>query len=119
MGAFSDSMTSLVSSLLTQFGEAVVISRNVMGDYDPSSGEAPIISTTTFSGFAVPEDYKASEIDGTLIIEGDSKLTLNQTSTAPQNGDAIVLGSETFRVISVSKYRAQGDTIAYELQVRK
>lgn len=64
--------------------------RQGAGVYDPATGE--VASTASqYSGRGIFASYKAQDIDGTLILSSDVKLTALQieVTDAPQVGDKI------------------------------
>lgn len=86
----------------------------------PSSGNAIIPSIPTqhaCKGFI--DDYKDSEIDGTIVRKGDRKVTLLGASitpsVAPKTNDQVSIEGDTYDVQEVTRDPA-GAT--YELQVR-
>lgn len=58
--------------------------------YDPASGEV-IATATTYTGRGIFANYSARDIDGTLILSSDVKLTALQieVTDAPKAGDKI------------------------------
>lgn len=65
-------------------------SRQGAGVYNPATGEVES-TITTYTGRGIFAGYKAQEIDGTLILSSDEKLTALQSETtdAPQVGDTV------------------------------
>lgn len=118
MTAFSNEMAAVALELLTEFGEVVSFTREVKGAYDPDTLSIPTLSTITFSGYSVPVNYGAGEIDREIIQQSDIKLYVNAMSTIPEIGDTVLLNSVSYRVLNVIKYRVSGSTVLYELQVR-
>lgn len=118
MSAFSDQMSELALGLLTEFGEAVSFTNTTEGAYNPSTGSTASGSDVVFAGFGSPQDYDASEIDGTTIQQGDVRLYVNATSQAPETGDAVTLDSRVYRVLQVRRYALNSENVLYELQIR-
>lgn len=58
--------------------------------YDPAAGEV-ITTTTNYTGRGIFANYSARDIDGTLILSSDVKLTALQieVTDAPKVGDKI------------------------------
>jgi len=65
--------------------------RSVAGAYNPATGKVEAATTLTYTGRGVFADYSARDIDGTLILTSDVKLTALQAevTTAPKVGDKI------------------------------
>ena len=64
--------------------------RTVAGTYDPATGSVGS-TASTYTGRGIFADYQAKDIDGTLILSSDAKLTALQAevTTAPKVGDKI------------------------------
>lgn len=118
MTAFSSAMQSLATNLITQFGQSVTFTREAYGSYNIEEGQVESSSTTTFTGVAVPVDYAANEIDGTVIQSGDIKATVALTTSPPQPGDQVALGGTNYRVMNVMTTKVSGDDIIYDIQLR-
>lgn len=77
----------------------------------------PTTTTHTCKGFV--DDYKDSQIDGTIIKKGDRKVTLLGATiapaVAPKTNDKVTIEGDTYDVQNVERDPA-GAT--YELQVR-
>lgn len=118
MSAFSDSVTTIATNLLREFGESASFTRVEEGAYDASDGSVAAGSTTNYTGFVVPIDYIGKEIDGIYVLQGDIKLFVEKTSTEPLRGDVVTLNSLAYRVMETKKFRVNGENLLYELQVR-
>jgi hypothetical protein len=106
-----------VVEVLEDFGELCSFARHIEGAYSTDTLTTGSGTDTTFSGYGVPDFYKAYEIDGTVIQKTDSILYV-RTSTAPLVGDVVTFNSVAYRVINVESTRFQGQTVLYKLQVR-
>ena len=64
--------------------------RQGAGVYDPATGEVTA-TATTYTGRGIFASYKAQDIDGTLILSSDVRLTALQieVTDAPKVGDKI------------------------------
>lgn len=90
------------------------------GEYDPSAGTTkPDEPPQAFEGVGLKDDYRQSDIDGTLIKQGDQKLYVAAEGfTRPASNERIRVGQAVYLVESVSIV-APGDTdILYVLQIR-
>lgn len=65
--------------------------RSVAGVYNPATGRVEGATTLNYTGRGVFADYSARDIDGTLILTSDVKLTALQAemAEAPKVGDKI------------------------------
>lgn len=118
MSTFSDQMAAVGLELLTEFGEAVTFSRTATGDYSPSTATLTTGAVTTWTGYGAPVDYDTRDINGVNIEQGDVKLFVNAVTTVPMRGDALILDSITYRIMSVRKYAISSENVLYELQLR-
>lgn len=108
----------LATSLITEYGQPITIIRELDGPYDPSTGETASPVRVTYTAYGVPEDYTDRDIDGTIIVRGDRKVTIYKTTQLPMPGDILTMNDEEHRVINVMRIPCQGVDIIYQLQVR-
>lgn len=118
MGAFSDNLTGVGTSLLTKFGEVVSFTNSVQGVYDVSTGTTGAPVVTVYTGFGFPTSFSAVEIDPGMVLSSDVKLIVNKTSQPPTVDDTVAFSNKTYRVLGVQEIKAQGADIIYILQVR-
>lgn len=118
MSAFSDEMAALALELLTEFGEAITVTRVTDGAYSTSTLKPATGSTANYAGFGAPTDYDNREIDGSSIKQGDVRLYVNAITVAPLPGDTITLDSVVYRAITVRKYSINSENVLYEVQIR-
>jgi len=119
MTIHSDNLAATVLSLITEYGEAITLTRTSEGAYNSATGTTGAATTTTYTGYGVPEDYQAREIDGEIIQRSDSRLYVNAISTTPVPGDTVTLASGTIRIINIYRYVVNAVNVLYELQIRK
>lgn len=109
--------------LITKFGQAVTLRVVTVGTYDPATGTASN-STADHSGYGTLFDYKQSEIDGTLIKEGDQRLLLSPYKTdgaampVPTTTDKIVIGSTVYTIQPSGKVSPAGTNVMFDLHLR-
>lgn len=64
-------------------------------------------------------EYKASEIDGTVIQRGDTKILTDATiAVVPEPGDSVVVDDVTYAVIDAEVVRPAGVPVLYIVQGR-
>jgi hypothetical protein len=129
MGFYEDS-ASVANKLLKEKGQAITITRNTAGDYDPSTGTAAI-TTTTQNGWGAVFEYGTQQAGiynaaGSLIKMGDKRLLLSPTNstgseiTEPAMGDMVTLSDGTvFTVAQVKKLNPAGTVVLYDINLRK
>lgn len=121
---FYSEMAAVAHELLLEFGKTVVLRRVTPGVYDPATGAA---SVTTADQPAIgalfdydPRDSGKGFTPETLIQAGDKQCLLSPSGvTAPEPGDFIVDGSDTWTVLNVKSVNPAGTPVLYELQLRR
>ena len=104
--------------LIKDAGQALTLTREVAGGYDPDIGATH--TTVTASGDGVLLNYSAHNIDGTLIEVGDCKLFIGPSlSVQPIAGDLIAVGGESWRVVASRPLSPGGTVLLHECQVRR
>lgn len=115
--SFYAGLQSTALSLLTSKGQDVTLRQSAGSAYDPTTGT----STVTYTDTVLPgvvTGYKQSEIDGTLIQQGDKRVILPSTIT-PKSGDLIVIGGVSHTVVSVEIVSPAGENVIHKAQIRK
>lgn len=105
--------------LIEKFGQLGAIRRTGAPTgpaYDPTPG-----ATTDYPARFAMLDYKASEIDGTRILQSDRKVLLapGTLSITPSTSDKVVAGSEVLSVVDVEFLSPAGTVVLYTLQCRR
>lgn len=120
MSGFDYSKTAAtVARLLERFGAPAVVSRKSAGVRDPDTGATSAGTLQTWDVSAVKLDYKAGEIDGTLVQAGDQKLYMNAVAgLEPKAGDLVDFGG-SWRVMASKTLAPAGVAVLLEVQVRK
>ena len=118
MSSFSDVFSSIASDLTELFGQEVIFTREIAGDYDPTTGTTATTSTINYTVNVVPSDYSSEELALEHIRQGDVKLTMPNPDTLPQEGDTVDLNSRTYRIMSTNRVTVNAIDVLYELQIR-
>ena len=117
MSGFYEGVADTASSLIREFGAAGTLTRSA-GTYSPSTGIAST-SDTTQSVFAALFPYGDKYIDGALILASDRKALISvAAATAPQPGDKLTWGSESFTVVNAKNLAPARVNCIYQCQVR-
>lgn len=105
------------------YGNTVVMTTRVVGEYEPETGEAPI-TETNYTGSAFRDTYKKEEIDGARILATDVKFLVSPTLA---NGDPtpqlspdykLNFDGEEYTIISVQPWNYAGLNVGFEVQGR-
>ena len=67
---------------------------------------------------ALVSDFPQSMIDGTLIQMGDRRVMVSARGPKPTTADKLVIGSVTYRIISVRETGPSGVPLYYMVQAR-
>ena len=121
-----DSAIALAKKLIAKNGQSVTLRSvvNVVAP-DPTKPWTPGANTNSDTTVnAVFLDYSHNHIDGTLIQTGDQKVLMPSTNTAgsaidPQIEGLIIRGTENWKIVNIKPLNPNGQSIMYELQVRK
>jgi len=116
--SFYSEVAELALEVLTEFGQTITVNRETSSSFDPVLGIDTTVSSS-FTGKGAAFEYKATEIDGTVVQAGDIQLYLNATSTAPLIDDRITIDSNVYEVMNVEQINPAGTPVLYILQLRK
>ena len=117
---FYERMQATANRLLKSKGQAITITRQTAGAYDPATGAATV-TTTTQSGWGAVFEYAAKNIDGNLIQAGDKQLLLSAINaagtalTAPQVNDTVNVGGTITQIKTLSP---AGTTVMFDCNLR-
>ena len=116
--SFYEDMRQVATDSITEFGQAVTLSRQAVGAYDPSTGTS-VVTPTTQTGKGVLLDYGTKDIDGTLILAGDKQLLLSATSiTAPIVGDTATVNSTIYTIMNIKDLNPAGTSVMLDCNLR-
>jgi hypothetical protein len=121
MGNFyNDLRTDTALPLLKEFGMPMLLTV-VAGSFDPVASSFDGTPPVTFPGYGISEGYKSKDIDGTLVQQGDQKISWipDPTQVTPVIGDTLTIGTEVFGVKNVDPLAPGGIPVLYVLQVRR
>lgn len=105
-------------------GLALTITKITPGAYDPSTGTSTNTSAN-YSGSGLRQDYDLSDINGSMIRQGDVKILISPTlingndMPEPAAGDSVTFDGSTYSVVSVSPWNYAGLVVGFEVQARK
>ena len=110
------SLQSTATDLLKKFGQQLTFTRTTRGAYSAATG-LTTDTTSTFKKYACIFDYADRDIDTNTVLAGDRRL-LAEAHTY-EVGDTVAIGTDTYRVISISLNQPAGTALSVDLQVRK
>lgn len=120
--ALADDLQTDIAAVLddADFGRQVTLRRKTPASYDPSTGSAGSATTTDYTTRGIVLAYRDRAIDGALVRRGDRKciLKVKNLATAPQVGDQLIVGSDTYTVIDFKTGELGGTAFVYTLQIR-
>lgn len=110
----------IANTMLTQFGVAATLTRKSSGTYDPATSLSAVASAADTVKVAI-FPYPSKLIDGTTIHVGDMQAFMGTdgVTAAPQAMDNLTIAGVIYKIVNVQNYKPAGDSVLYELQVRK
>lgn len=113
----------IAGQLFTNLGPllpAVKLLKTVQGTRDPTDPSAGTEPTAqTYSGRGILDSYRTSQIDETIIQQGDRKVLILGNSipsgVVPETGDMVEAEGRVFTVVAVER---DPDAATYTCQVR-
>lgn len=115
---------SSVAATMRKKGFAMTLTRENPGTYDPEFGFSGG-SSQVFTVYGLLGNYnsvdraQSARSDGTMIMVGDKKVTIEAGVVVPVAGDTITINGEAWVVVMVDAVNPQGVDLLYKLQVRK
>lgn len=106
--------------LLKAKGEAVQVTFPASPTFDPITGEVVTggVPELVLDGYGYPSQYKAADVDGTVIKSGDVRLVLGVMDTRPVAGCAVLVDGVTYRAMNITAIREAGSDVLYIVQLR-
>ena len=122
MATFYDEMAVMALEMITEFGQAVTISKTEPGEYDPETGGEVPGTTVEQTAQCILLDFTGQEFqNNSLIRQGDKKLKIAAQGLAWVPGllDKVVAQGRTWSIVPpLKEVNPAGTPILYELQVR-
>ncbi|MFZ5669124.1 MAG: hypothetical protein ACOY4K_06495 [Pseudomonadota bacterium] len=107
-------------------GQPVTISATAASTYDPATGRATAAAPSTQACSGLEEEYRAHQIDGSLIRVGDKRFMLSPRKTdgnaitLPEVGQTLTYGDGTvWRIEAVEPFQPAGLLVYAYLRLRK
>ena len=120
MSIYQDAQ-DMVLDAMKEFGAPAWIIRKTQGEYDPVTGQFVDGVEEKYQAYGIQADYGLQDLDGTLIIRGDKKITLAAKGLAvkPEITDRVEFCGYEYQIVSVSEVNPAGEVIKYEVQGRR
>lgn len=125
MTGFYDDMAATAAEMIAEYGQPVTISTSEPGEYDTDTATSAPGAPATVTAMGVVTAYKAAEVDGSLVRNGDRKLSLSTVDTAgapvaePKTGSRATLANGSkWTVMVVEAANPAGTPLVYRLQLR-
>lgn len=111
-------VTAALASLASEVGDGSFAVSIVRPSGAPSQPwEAPT-SSTTIPVVANVQMYAQSQIDGTLIQQGDRRVMIAADGPIPTTADKLRIGGKDYSVVNVMPYDPQGIPLYHIVQAR-
>lgn len=104
-------------------GLGLVLRKKTVGEYNPETGGQGVVWTDT-SGSGLRTNYDQQDIDGSYILQGDTRILMSPTAAdgsdipEPSTNDMILFDGNEYNIIRVGPWDYAGVTCGYELQCR-
>lgn len=109
-------LAKTAETLLAKFGQELTFTRTSKGAYDPGTG-ATSDTTSTFTKNGVLFDYRDADSANQTVLAGDRRLV--SEAHAYEVGDTVAVGSDVYRVVSISTNQPADTALVSDLQIRK
>ncbi len=110
-------LAAKATKLIKENGKQLTVTRVTGSVYDPITGKN-VENKETFTTFAAQTEYSSSDIDGTLILQGDAKFVCIPGNEI-KKGDVIVCDTGTWTVKEPNPKNPGGTVINYQVQARR
>lgn len=119
MSLYAD-LSDTVARLLQQYGRTMTLTRPATQTYNAATGGTTGGAADTYSVYGAVFDYAQSEIDGSLIRQGDRRIYLQAAglTVTPQTGDTVTAGAKTYSVVASRPLDPAGTAVLHEVQAR-
>ena len=110
------------SATLARKGQDVILRQIAEGTYDTDLGSvsAPAPTESTLKGVLFDFGSGLTTVRGTLIEAGDKELYLEaKAGIVPSQRDQVIVGADTYKVLSVGEINPAGVAILYTLHLRR
>ena len=111
------SLTNTASRLINEFGAQVTVKLLTLGSYDPTTGASGDTEQNVQFN-AVRLDFNNSDIDGTLIQQGDFELLIDG-QTELKKDDSVIVDGVLYRCINVRPLQTGDTRLLTKAQCRK
>lgn len=121
MTILDGSMGKLAKNLIDTFGAPATLSRKGAPLYDTETGDTETPEDSSIACTVVYEDFRAHEIDGTLIRFGDRKGLVSRLKIGYEpepNLDTLTEGGKTWKIVRLIGYPSGAEEAAYSLHLR-
>lgn len=111
-------MQATASRLLKKFGKEITV-QVLTGETLDIPTQSKVNIYTDVTGNGVTGKFNNNEIDGSLILTTDLKLTIENLSIPPVINSKVSIDGVDYRVASVSKSKPAGINLLYKIGLRK
>lgn len=115
-----DSITAAGLRQIKDKGKIVSYVSNAKGEYNPTIDELQGVIESSYIISGVFTAVKQSDIDETLIKNGDQILMISGTqSFVPKTNDAVFDGDIKYKIMDVTTIAPGGAAVIYKLLIRR
>ncbi len=115
---------AVANRLIARYGQSMTLTRKSLSGSSPTSKTSGTASTATSTVSAVVLPMEAAQIGqdigGTAIRSTDAMIYIAPNAgTAPQNGDTLTDGTDTWAILRANVLRPGGSVVLYDCVGRK
>ena len=116
--SYDKRLQATASKLLAKFGQPITVQVFQGNTSDPITG-GKTETYTNATGNGVTLGYKGSEVDQSMILDGDIKLIIENLAIEPTVNSKVPIDGKTYRVKNKMKVKPKDLNIYYELRLRR
>jgi hypothetical protein len=118
VSAFYDGMARTASRLIKDKGRALKVVKRAAGT--STDAGAADVAETRHDAFGVVADFPAEKVNGTSVLRGDKRVTLEAVDFAGEiaPGDALEFDGASHEVVGANRVAPGGTSLVWVAQVR-
>lgn len=119
-GALDSEQRDGAVEIISDLGKSVTWT-SVQATYNESSGSVTASDTPYTVAASPPEPYSVRMVDGSTILATDFRLTIaaRDLTFTPKVGDKVLVDTDTFRVVGLTRIYSGDLVCTWEAQCRK
>jgi len=118
--SFYSEMAEMATELITEFGQDIVITREINEVINPVTGEVEVeADSQEYTVKGVKKKYPLSLIDGTRITSSDREILMDASVVEPLITDTISINNQEWPIMEIHSINPAGIPLIYSVRVRR